>query len=434
VVMLGSGAAGANIQDRPTGEKWQHRIGLDGKGIGLGGTGSRGLLASGYASTMDNGKRMTYEFADGLRALAAVTVAIYHAYLFTGLSGSAERELPGFFGVLKLGDFAVPIFIVLSGFLLMPAATTARELKVRGGVRRYVAARARRILPPYYASLVLFLGLILLVPVLNQPSGTAWDSKIPVTPGGVASHLLLFQNISPEWIYQINGPAWSVATEWQLYFALPFLLLPLWKRIGAFATVAVALALGVGVSILIPSVFAAHFWFLGLFAMGMAAAYFARNGDYLRHAGKITAGYWALVVIAFAVGFDQVHRYPWLSESAVGLGVAMLLLWLATTQLAGRQSRLRDLLQARPLRSVAGWSYSLYLIHSPILALGNLLLLPLPMDTWLRFTIQIGVVLPVAMALSYLFYLLVERRFQRSRQKRTLPAGSSPMSAGVSAT
>src|SRR5205807_7495201 len=105
------------------------------------------------------------------------------------------------------GRLAVALFIVISGFCLM-LPVSRRELDLRGGVPRFFAKRARRILPPYYASIVLAL---LLLPVRVGK----WD---------LLSHLLLIQNLDPTRAVAINGVLWSIAVEWQIYFWFPLFL------------------------------------------------------------------------------------------------------------------------------------------------------------------------------------------------------------------
>lgn len=361
-----------------------------------------------------------FKFVDGLRAIAAVSVALFHAYLFTGHNGDTARDLPSVFKVFEFGDFAVPVFIVLSGFVLMiPVARTA-GLEFRNGVKGYLFRRAKRILPPYYIALLLSLALIYLIPLMNRPQDTAWDSKIPVTPWGLISHLLVIHNLNPGWIYQINGPAWSVATEWQLYFALPFLLLPVWRRFGNLAALLVALSVGVGLSF-VPGFNGAHFWFLGLFAMGGLAARFVNAGAWPRRLGLITGAVWAVFL-----GLEVfVNPKPMIAETVLGSAIALLLMWLSKTKLAGGSGWLLRVLESKFLVWVGLWSYSLYLIHSPVLALGNLLFLDVAMPTAVRFAIEVGLVLPVAAACGYLFHLLVERRFMTSHQRSAEGRGVS---------
>lgn len=149
-------------------------------------------------------QRIRLPYLDGLRGIAALAIALFHTYKFTGDTGDHE-QIPIVGGVLQFGFLGVPVFIVLSGYLLMlPVAQNANRLPK--GFIYYIRSRARRILPPYYAALALSLLLILFVPILQQPSGTQWDSKVPVTVPDVVLHALLLQDFSAESIGKINGP------------------------------------------------------------------------------------------------------------------------------------------------------------------------------------------------------------------------------------
>ena len=64
------------------------------------------------------------------------------------------------------------------------------------------------------------------------------------TPGVIVSHLLLIHNFNPDWHSKIDYPMWSVATEWQIYFLFPLVLLPVWKRFGAAAAVGAGFLIG----------------------------------------------------------------------------------------------------------------------------------------------------------------------------------------------
>ena len=93
-------------------------------------------------------RRLEFAFADGLRALAALTITLLHAYLFTGRSHQVRYGLPRVFRVFELGDLAVPIFIVLSGFVLMLPVARTDAFDFRTGHWAFFRRRARRLLPP----------------------------------------------------------------------------------------------------------------------------------------------------------------------------------------------------------------------------------------------------------------------------------------------
>lgn len=106
------------------------------------------------------------------------------------------------------------------------------------------------------------------------------------------------------------------------------------------------------------------------------------------------------------------------SDTLAGGAVALGLVSMGRAALNGETNAGRRVFEARPLVKVGLWSYSIYLVHSPLLGLANLLLVPLDLPTWLNWLIMVGVALPVSLATAYGFFLLVERRFMTSHQKR----------------
>lgn len=181
---------------------------------------------------------LRFHYLDGIRGLAALYVVFHHAYL--QVTGSAESKILTenipplvLIGVkwLEYGSFSVAIFIVLSGYCLMlPVVATG---VLRGGWVEYIKRRARRILPTYYAAIVLSLLLVVIFPHLKGPSDTLWDvTQDAFSLQAIMPHLLLIQNWRGSWAAKINYPMWTVATEWQIYFLLPLILLPLWRKFG----------------------------------------------------------------------------------------------------------------------------------------------------------------------------------------------------------
>jgi peptidoglycan/LPS O-acetylase OafA/YrhL len=363
----------------------------------------------------NSSQRFDFRFVDGMRGLAALAVVLLHASLFTGLDGDMARDYPGISKALFLGNYAVAVFIVLSGFVLMLPIAKSSALTFRNGVWVYFKRRAWRILPPYFASLILFGAAILCIPMLQEERGTAWDSKVPVTGDGVVAHLFLVHNVNAEWAYQINGPAWSIGTEWQLYFALPLIILPIWKRFGRTATMVATLALSAGVAVFLPSWSSGHMWFLALFTMGALSAHAVVQRKRLRKLGATLA-----ISTSAAVLLVTVLRTPlWLIELAVGGVIALSLYWMANRSSDDRPTLAHKVLESKLAVWLGLWSFSLYLIHSPILGLTNLLLVNIDMPTLARFGIQVALAVPLAGAISYIFHLLVERRFITSHQSRT---------------
>jgi len=153
-----------------------------------------------------------------------------------------------------------------------------------------------------------------------------------------------------------------------------------------------------------------------VFALGMLAAELAGNS---RLKGR---GLWLPSVLAFGYIFYDPsfgERHKAAVEVLIGLSVALLLVWLAKN---GRNF-VNRFLSSKPMLELGNMSYSIYLMHSPLLALGNLLLLPLAFSAGIQATLMYLVVLPLALVISRAFHVLIERRFMNTHQKELVTAG-----------
>src|SRR6185369_3527958 len=124
------------------------------------------------------------DFLDGVRGCAALYVVAHHAMLnLPPATLSADSLMRRAFA---LGHFSVDVFIVLSGFCLMlPVLRRPGHV----GLWPFIGRRAVRILPTYYAALLV--SLVLIDTVIGRPSGTHWDVSLPVTERDIALHLML---------------------------------------------------------------------------------------------------------------------------------------------------------------------------------------------------------------------------------------------------
>ncbi len=365
-------------------------------------------------------KPLRLPFLDGLRALAAIYVVCFHAAL------GFESDLSGPWRALRLafafGHEAVAIFIVLSGYCLMLPVARAADGKLEGGLGPYFMRRAYRILPPYYATLGASLLLMQLVPALREPSGTMWDESLPgLAAGPIVSHLLVIHNWVPAWAFQINGPLWSVATEWQIYFFFPLLLLPLWRRFGALVTFAVSALVGYA-----PLLFASRAsmiaipWYLALFALGMLAAsagfavHTAEHRLLARVRWNVLSAVLWLACAAFGLGSPGTwFQLKPLTDLLVGAAAATLIIDCTQRSLSGRRGLLLRLLESRAALAVGHFSYSLYLTHLPLLALCYFPLAKAGLTGPALVLAMLGVGVPASLLLGFVFYRAIERHFLR---------------------
>lgn len=265
----------------------------------------------------DVGSRVTS--LEGLRALAVGAVTITHAGFLAGVTGGTV--LPGLVARLDIG---VPVFFVLSGFLLyLPHARAGLGAARPPQLRDYLVRRAARLLPAW---LLVLAATYLLVPQARAAEGSHW-----------VANLLMVQTWRVDWQVPGLNHLWSLSTEAAFYLALPPLawLVHRLSRRSRSATlrrdprreVAVLLAL-VPVAWLwrvlvstesVPVDISALQWLPGhldWFAVGMVLAVLRVRAL----AGEGQAAFVRDVVVGAAT---------WLRVAAA------CLLWLATTSLAG---------------------------------------------------------------------------------------------------
>ncbi len=352
-------------------------------------------------------------FLDGIRALSALYVVAHHIYI-TVYPGYPRSTGPWYLGWLIYGQFAVAVFIVVSGFSLT-LAPARHGFASTSSYWRFMQRRAWRIIPPYWAALFLSVLLVLLIRVKID---YAFSAK------GVGTHFLLLQDIfsgpSP------NGAFWSIAVEWQLYFFFPLFLF-LRRRIGAVATAAFGL-----VGVWLVYLAAVHFsplarllhltpQFAALFIFGIVAAGATQR---IQNSGRRVP--WAWISLALWVGLvawcayvgsiDAIADFYW-TDLVIGAAVATGLAALVERE----RSASRRTLESRPLTGVGHFSYSLYLVHSPLVLVAWLFIVqPMHLSQLAEFAIMIVAVAPVIVAICYGFFRVFERPFLNNRSFRAL--------------
>jgi peptidoglycan/LPS O-acetylase OafA/YrhL len=384
--------------------------------------GSTPSRRSGSPSTVRLGQHLRY--LDSIRGLSALYVAACHAWLMYAVQFADQglRSTSGGLLVatswLAFGRSAVAVFIVLSGYCLMLPVVQSPARELRLTFWQFMARRARRILPPYYGALAISIALILMIPSLQDASIGEWHKSFPaISTGSVASHLLLLHNYVPAYQYAIDHPLWSVATEWQIYFLFP-LLVWIGRNYGDFRVVTVSVAITAALSIFIVSAWPDHNpWppqFVALFGFGMACAAWSfpreidakpLNSRRWRRRATLLLTVGAASNLVFATTNDRIP------DLLIGAGVGCALVFLTDAMVRGRRPFTLRVLELRPLIELGRFSYSLYLLHAPILALFFLLARRCGLGMVEFQLFILGIALPATVAASHLFFLVFERPF-----------------------
>jgi peptidoglycan/LPS O-acetylase OafA/YrhL len=353
---------------------------------------------------------------DGLRGLAILLVVSYH--LWVGITGQEEMTSDVWLVFLYAGNTGVTLFFVLSGFLVCQPFIKSLPTGQLYSVKDYALQRALRILPPYYV-----VGLIGLICTQR------FDQLLPVLL--FASHGWSLEHFSAVW--------WSLATEVQFYLLVPLLFwialqrwrFPLMLLVGLLA-VAAYLAV---VSKWIEPVWGNRFEFqFGLilsvlgqmpaFAVGLGIALLHWRcprpamagvlGEHLYIAGLIIVLGWMLLPAARMGAPAYSWHAPWhVMPQALAWGAVV---WV----MLHRNAVSASLLDNPATRYFGRISFSLYLVHMPVLQLvlshgGARSLWP---NLLLAFMVSV--------ALAHLLYWLVERpslAFKTKLSRPTLPSG-----------
>lgn len=365
---------------------------------------------------------------DGLRGVAALMIVAHHVLCQirdVAQNGHIHRSLTRHYEQYSVLSTGVQLFFVLSGFLLfLPYARAMQFSLPFPNTLDFYRRRALRILPAYWASLIImaFLG----------------DG---VTASNLSQHFLLVHNSSSETFYSIGTVFWTLAIEWQFYLILPILAFVLWKLAALhrhLSMCAALMAITAGPYVLgcwVRAVFGVTSSIaylpacLPVFACGALAAWIyvwrcetrsthtthpmKTQADWLGLAGIITAV--ALTVLTtkglyvFSRGSPEFWNY-----GSLLLGCAYALIVFAAAS-GGRLWHL--LLASRPMRYVGMISFSLYMWHNPLLEKATPAITRWS-TTWWVLPIAIGLTLAMAIPFSAGFHHLVEKPFlNRKRHK-----------------
>jgi peptidoglycan/LPS O-acetylase OafA/YrhL len=348
-------------------------------------------------------------FVEGLRGLAALYVVLGHfcsmadGSALAGKASQAPDWVQRLMAPFAYGHLAVAAFIVLSGFCLQLSLFASRDGRITD-MRRFFLRRARRILPAYYACLAFSLLVALTVTV--RQTGMPFEHYLPVTTENVLAHVFLIHNLSPDWMYKINGVLWSISIEVQLYLLFPLLVASM-LRFGRPAFLILCAAAAAAVIAYVPTAPKLYPWYLPLFGAGMVAAHFAFRpslhlGPVPRLATLMAAGALGASIYTSSAGAALYVRDAWF-----GVFVAATI-YAATVSPSIRFGRM---LSTRPLVALGGFSYSLYLMHHPI---QQVLYAWRPAyvqgEAWVLGYLVVAA-LPVILLACYLFSLVFERPF-----------------------
>lgn len=344
---------------------------------------------------------------DGLRAIAVLAILFFHAG-FPWASG---------------GYVGVDIFFVVSGYLIT-RNILAEHARGEFSFRRFYLRRARRILPALWFSILatMLAGCLLLSPPDLEALGES------ALYGVFSLANLHFWRESGYFDVEAELKPllhlWSLSVEEQFYLIWPALLVLLAAKVPARG-VAGGIAVVAGLSLLAAEALPGEHQSAMFFLLPFRAFEFALGGLVAWYGLQARApvpvwyrelaGLCGLLLIAWTISaYDADTAFPGLAALPPCLG-ALLLVG------SGGRSRSASLLRSRPMVVIGLTSYSVYLLHWPVMTLYRYTH-PEP----LVLTEQLMLVL-LSLVLGAVSWRLIEQPFRRSddtpAQRRRFVAG-----------
>lgn len=282
-----------------------------------------------------------------LRGVAVAFVVLFHL------------EIAG----LSSGFLGVDVFFVISGFLMA-------ILYKQGEIKKFFQRRANRLLPAYFATVILtlfFSIFLVLPPELNQVSIQSIYSLFFANNIGFWMQNSYFSKTEFNPLLHL----WSLGVEIQFYLFVPLLawffrksriFLPLILA-GSFLSCLFMLGISPKTS----------FYMMPLrvweFLIGFGVAYYLTNNGNLKFENKRIIGLVSLIALLLipfipvdGQSFSRVFGHP-------GLFALLVCLLTASVLSFGLPKSAEDSLVGKALVKIGEYSYSIYLVHFPIIVL-----------------------------------------------------------------
>ena len=313
---------------------------------------------------------------EGVRAYLALWVVVCHAMW---ASGYEPTSLSGLSGLLRRGDLAVEVFVIISAFVIFLLLDSKRM-----SFGPFIVRRFFRLFPLFVALFVIAIP-ISRVSLWNVTHAAAYltpqhidhqvlriDSWWQNLQWHVPLHLLMLQGAVPDRLLQDSpgaflDPAWSVSLEWQFYLVAP-LAFGLAVSAGRFRRIALCVACAVVFLVakrVLPPVsydaalpFHLEYFFIGAVSYFIYKWYSSRA----RTARPFLIGCCAAVVLVAAGGADRIRLVP------IALWIAFLGLILEHRSTISCRIA-SSLFTNRIALRLGQVSYSIYLSHMLLLVI-----------------------------------------------------------------
>lgn len=287
---------------------------------------------------------------NGLRAIAVISVILFHFN---------KNWLPG-------GFIGVDVFFVISGFLM----TSIIFNGVSSGsfsVINFIKRRVKRIVPPLIIVVLasIIFGYMVLEPISYQMAGKhGFDSLLFISN-------IIYKNESgyfdQESASKIFLHTWSLSVEWQFYIAYPIAIYILSKLFDTKSIHKIILLL-----------------FCFSFAASSYASFYIPTDAYYNIYSRAWEMLTGALVFIYPLKLSQSKK---IFLECVGITIIIISCFYFTDKTAWpgfsavvpvfgaylvmQANNNNSILRSKPIQYIGLWSYSLYLVHWPIISISH---------------------------------------------------------------
>jgi peptidoglycan/LPS O-acetylase OafA/YrhL len=297
---------------------------------------------------------MRFRALDGFRGLCALLVALYHLPIYSHLLG------PRFF--LPNAQMLMDFFFVLSGFLI--SCAYGDKLKTWNDVGHFAQARFARLWPLHAAMLLVFVSIEMAKAVFAPHLGVQppFSGAKPVE--AIFTNLLLLHSLHLHPMLTWNAPSWTVSVEFYTYLLFAALTV-LWPKRAILNAAVMALIGALGVSLVAHKLDATYDYglfrcFFGFFCGVLTWRLWTASPLVLTGRRALATG---LEVFATAGVFAYIALLGGAPFGYAGPLIFSAFIWLY----ASEQGAVTRGMAFAPLVRLGEMSYSIYLVHFPII-------------------------------------------------------------------
>jgi peptidoglycan/LPS O-acetylase OafA/YrhL len=299
-----------------------------------------------------------FETLDSWRGICALFVVVFH--FISMMPNSLERS-----SFLRNSYLFVDFFFVLSGFVL--CHSYRGKISSLSDLVRFAVRRFGRVWPLHAVVLALFIVAVVWVNRLPHPDGLnlTWNQS-SYAIGAIFPSLLLLNAMNllgNVW----NGPAWSIGAEFYVYLLFGALMLVAGRRLVLPALMLSAAALAL-VYAWAPS-FMNTTWDYGFvrciagFFSGIVAFHLyerTKQRDLFAATRRELGAVVLVLLFVVSAGQNADAVSPLSLAAPVVFGLAVIVF-------AGQQGFVSLALRAPPFVALGRYSFSIYMIHQPLL-------------------------------------------------------------------